>query len=91
MTFIEERGAISSLSNWTYDFCLVADRFILKEGPKLFLGTRIKFVSVIKKKNTQNTLATILNTQAPYSLLKIKVLHDAIEEPFCLNGSIKNL
>ncbi len=26
-----------------------------------------------------------------YTLLKIKVLHDAIEEPFCLNGSIKNL
>ncbi len=25
------------------------------------------------------------------TLLKIKVLHDAIEEPFCLNGSIKNL
>ncbi len=25
------------------------------------------------------------------SLLKIKVLHDAIEEHFCLNGSIKNL
>ncbi len=25
------------------------------------------------------------------SLLEIKVLHDAIEEPFCLNGSIKNL
>ncbi len=24
-------------------------------------------------------------------LLKIKVLHDAIEEPFCVNGSIKNL
>ncbi len=24
-------------------------------------------------------------------LLKIKVFHDAIEEPFCLNGSIKNL
>ncbi len=23
--------------------------------------------------------------------LKIKVLHDAIEEPFCLNGFIKNL
>ncbi len=28
----------------------------------------------------------ILNT-----LLIIKVLHDAIEEPFCLNGSMKNL
>ncbi len=26
-----------------------------------------------------------------YTLLKIKVLHDVIEEPFCLNGSIKNL
>ncbi len=26
-----------------------------------------------------------------YTLLKIKVLHDAIEETFCLNGSIKNL
>ncbi len=26
-----------------------------------------------------------------YTLLKIKVLHDTIEEPFCLNGSIKNL
>ncbi len=25
------------------------------------------------------------------TLLKIKVLHNAIEEPFCLNGSIKNL
>ncbi len=25
------------------------------------------------------------------ALLKIKVLHDAIEEPFCLNDSIKNL
>ncbi len=25
------------------------------------------------------------------TLLKIKVFHDAIEEPFCLNGSIKNL
>ncbi len=25
------------------------------------------------------------------TLLKIKVLHDAIEEPFDLNGSIKNL
>ncbi len=25
------------------------------------------------------------------TLLKIKVLHDATEEPFCLNGSIKNL
>ncbi len=25
------------------------------------------------------------------ALLKIKVLHDAIEEPFCLNGSKKNL
>ncbi len=25
------------------------------------------------------------------ALLKIKVLQDAIEEPFCLNGSIKNL
>ncbi len=25
------------------------------------------------------------------TLLKVKVLHDAIEEPFCLNGSIKNL
>ncbi len=25
------------------------------------------------------------------TLLKIKVLHDTIEEPFCLNGSIKNL
>ncbi len=25
------------------------------------------------------------------ALLKIKVLHDAIEEHFCLNGSIKNL
>ncbi len=25
------------------------------------------------------------------TFLKIKVLHDAIEEPFCLNGSIKNL
>ncbi len=24
-------------------------------------------------------------------LLKLKMLHDAIEEPFCLNGSIKNL
>ncbi len=24
-------------------------------------------------------------------LLKIKVLHDDIEEPFCLNGSMKNL
>ncbi len=26
-----------------------------------------------------------------HTLLKIKVLHDAIEEPFCLNGSRKNL
>ncbi len=26
-----------------------------------------------------------------YSLLNIKVFHDAIEEHFCLNGSIKNL
>ncbi len=25
------------------------------------------------------------------TLLKIKVLHDAIEEPFCLNGPIKTL
>ncbi len=25
------------------------------------------------------------------TLFKIKVLHDAIAEPFCLNGSIKNL
>ncbi len=25
------------------------------------------------------------------TLLKIKVLQDTIEEPFCLNGSIKNL
>ncbi len=25
------------------------------------------------------------------TLFKIKVLHDAMEEPFCLNGSIKNL
>ncbi len=25
-----------------------------------------------------------------HTLLKIKVLHDAIEEPFCLNDSIKN-
>ncbi len=28
---------------------------------------------------------------SPLTLSKIKVLHDAIEEPFCLNGSIKNL
>ncbi len=26
-----------------------------------------------------------------YTLLQKKVLYDAIEEPFCLNGSIKNL
>ncbi len=26
-----------------------------------------------------------------HTLLKIKVLNEAIEEPFCLNGSIKNL
>ncbi len=26
-----------------------------------------------------------------YTLLKIKVLQDAIEEPFCLNDSTKNL
>ncbi len=26
-----------------------------------------------------------------YTLLKIKVLYDAIEEPFCLNGSTKNI
>ncbi len=26
-----------------------------------------------------------------YTHLKIKVLHDAIEEHFCINGSIKNL
>ncbi len=26
-----------------------------------------------------------------FTLLKIKVLHDVIEELFCLNGSIKNL
>ncbi len=25
------------------------------------------------------------------TLLKMKVRHDAIEEPFCLNGSIRNL
>ncbi len=25
-----------------------------------------------------------------HTLLNIKVLHDATEEPFCLNGSIKN-
>ncbi len=30
-------------------------------------------------------------TVFPPTLLQIKVLHDAIEEPFCLNGSIKNL
>ncbi len=26
-----------------------------------------------------------------YTLLKIKVLHDAVELPFCLNGFITNL
>ncbi len=26
-----------------------------------------------------------------HTLLKIKELHDAIEEPFCLNGSLKSL
>ncbi len=33
----------------------------------------------------------VLELVTVYALLKIKVLHDAIEEPFCLNGSIKNL
>ncbi len=27
----------------------------------------------------------------PMTLLKVKLFHDAIEEPFCVNGSIKNL
>ncbi len=33
----------------------------------------------------------ICNYTVNPTLFKIKVLHDAIEEPFCLNGSIKNL
>ncbi len=35
-------------------------------------------------------IQTILLCKA-YTLLKIKVLPDAIKEPFCLNGSIKKL
>ncbi len=31
------------------------------------------------------------NEHSKTTLLEIKVLHDAIEEPLCLNGSIKNL
>ncbi len=36
-------------------------------------------------------LNAIFNVYLKCTLLKIKVLHDAIEEPFCLNGSIKNI
>ncbi len=32
-----------------------------------------------------------MGMQDKHTVLKIKVLHDANEEPFCLNGSIKNL
>ncbi len=38
-----------------------------------------------------NTHTDTHTLQTHITLLKIKVLHDAIEEPFCLNGSIKNL
>uniref|UniRef100_A0A673HRT1 Ammonium transporter Rh type A n=1 Tax=Sinocyclocheilus rhinocerous TaxID=307959 RepID=A0A673HRT1_9TELE len=40
--------------------------------------------------SAQNQLTSQIKRASP-TLLKIKVLHDAIEEPFCLNGSIKNL
>ncbi len=54
----------------------------------------VLFLKLKEKKNIQykHDCRSSPSSEATKTvLLKIKVLHDAIEGPFCLNGSIKNL
>ncbi len=55
---------------------------ISPHGPRSGSGPQWAWWYLEKRKKQ-----TLVNS----TLLKIKVLHDAIEEPLCLNGSIKNL
>ncbi len=94
----------SSKTVWVSFFCWTQKRIFLKNVGKRTVSVPTDFHYMGKSTLEVNGVHQlfVFSHSSKYlllcsveernsTLLKIKVLHDAIEEPFCLNGSIKNL